>query len=135
MIADGLADFRKSFTSFDNYRLRKKDEASYVAHVSSLLPRYLKPLEEMLKSNNGGEKKGYLLGEKITYTDVSLVEVLEHVKEMFPDVLEKEYPYLSSFRERLLEHPGLKAHYLAGRRNLPINDEYLAHVIEVFESK
>lgn len=135
MIADGLADFRKYFTSFDNYRQRKKDEAGYVAQVRSLLPRYLKPLEEMLKANNGGNKTGYLLGEKITYTDISLVEVLEHVKEMFPEVLEQEYPYLGSFRERVLERPGLKAHYSAGRRNLPVNDEYIAHVNDVFQRK
>ena len=135
MIADGLADLRKSFTSFDNYRQRKLDEAGYLAQVGRLLPRYLKPLEEMLKTNNGGEKKVFLLGEKITYTDVSLVEVLEHVKENFPGVLEKEYPYLSSFLQRTLERPGLKAHYAAGRRNVAINDEYIAHVDEVFERK
>ena len=135
MIADGLADFRKSFTSFDNFRLRKKDEAGYVAQVSLLLPKYLKPLEEMLKANNGGEKRGYLLGEKIAYTDVSLVEVLEHVNEMFPGVLERDYPYLGSFRERMLECPGLKAHYLSGKRKPPINDEYIAHVDEVFQRK
>ena len=135
MIADGLADFRKSFTSFDNYRLRKKDEAGYVAQVNLLLPRYLKPLEEMLRTNNGGEKKGYLLGDKIAYTDISLVEVLEHVNELFPAVLEKEYPFLCSFRERVLERPGLKVHYSAGKRNLPINDEYIAHVNEVFQRK
>ena len=135
MIADGLADFRKYFTSFDNYRQRKKDEAGYVAQVRSLLPRYLKPLEEMLKANNGGKKAGYLLGEKITYTDISLVEVLEHVKEMFPEGLEQEYPYLGSFRERVLERPGLKAHYSAGRRNCPVNDEYIAYVNKVFQRK
>ena len=133
MIADGLADLRKSFTSFDNYRLRKKDEAAYVAQVAALLPRYLRPLEEMLKTNNGGEKTGFLLGEKITYTDVSLLEVLEHVKETFPDLLEKEYPYLSAFRERTLDRPGLKAHYAAGRRNVAINDEYVSHVNEVLQ--
>ena len=135
MIADGLADFRKSFTSFDNYRLRKRDEAGYLAQVTTLLPKYLRPLEEMLKASNGGEKKGFLLGEKIAYTDVSLVEILEHVNENFPGVLGKEYPYLESFRERVLERPGLKAHYSSGRRKPPINDEYIAHVNEVFERK
>lgn len=136
MIADGLADFRKSFTSFDNFRLRKKDEAGYISQVGTLLPKYLRPLEEMLKANNGGEKRGFLLGgEKIAYADVSLVEILEHVNEMFPGVLEKDYPYLGSFRERMLERPGLKDHYSSGRRKPPINDEYIAHVNEVFERK
>ena len=135
MIADGLADFRKFFTSFDNYRLRKKDEAGYLAQVRKSFPRYLTPLEEMLKDNNDGEKRGYLLGERITYADISLVEILELVKEVFPDVLEKEYPFLGSFRERVLERPGLKAHYSAGRRNPPISDEYITHVNEVLERK
>ena len=135
MIADGLADFRKSFTSFDNYRLRKKDEAGYVTQVSLLLPKYLRPLEEMLKANNGGEKRGFLLGEKIAYTDISLVEVLEHVNEIFPGVLKRDYPYLGSFHERMLERPGLKAHYSSGRRKPQINDDYIAHVNEVFERK
>ena len=135
MIADGLADFRKSFTSFDNYRLRKKDEAGYIAQVSTLLPKYLRPLEEMLIASNGGEKKGFLLGEKITYTDVSLVEILEHVNELFPGILERDYPYLWLFRVHILERPELKAHYSLGRRKPSINDDYIAHVNEVFERK
>ena len=132
MIADGLADLRTNFVTFDNYTLRKTDPDEYARKVrDQLLPRYLGALEEQLKSKNKGEKSGFLLGSKISYADVSLIEVLELVQETFASELEKGYPFLSAFRERMLARSNIIDYYKSGRRNPPLDDAYIAHVKEV----
>ena len=130
MIAEGLKDLRSQFTSFSNYALKKTDPEAVRESVCGMLPRYLQPLNDMLERNNGGEEKGFLLGEKISYADVSLLEILEHVFESYPDVL-SSYPYLKAFRVRMLQRPTMQAFYSSGHRHPPIDDAYIVHAKHV----
>lgn len=136
MIADGLIDIRSQFGSFACYAERKKDPAGWREKIIALLPRYLDPLEAFLAKNNGGKTEGFLLGKKINFVDVALLEVLDIVFELFPDILSSsQYPLLSAFRSRMLSRPLIAKYYSSGLRNDPINDAYVTTCLDILKKE
>ena len=57
--------------------------------------------------------KGYLLGDAITFVDITLFDVLERLTEIFPGMLE-EYPFIKSFHTRMLSRDNIKKYYTSG---------------------
>lgn len=94
------------------------------------LPRYLQPFSDILAKNNGGEKKGFLLGDKLSFPDLLLLEAVEYTHELLPSHL-TSYPFLVAFRQRMLERPSMKQFYATGRHRGTPDDKYAAHVSEV----
>jgi glutathione S-transferase len=71
------------------------------------------------------EPKDYLLGDRVTYADLSLFQVIEGLRYAFPDTLARidaSYPLLGALRDRVAARPRIKA-YLASARRLPFNEE------------
>ena len=127
MIYDGLNDY---VTSFLTYTFQT-DKATFLTEkVVPKVPRYLQPLNDMLARNNGGEERGFLLGDKITFPDLLLLEALEYTHELLPSQL-SSYPFLVAFRQRMLERPSMKQFYTTGRHRGTPDARYAAHVSEV----
>ena len=127
MMEGGLCDFLAKFMG----RPFQEDKDKYVAEkVEPFVVRYLKPFNAMMERNNGGEKKGFILGDKINYPDLLLLECLESVVELLPSYL-PQYPFLEAFYQRMLERPTIKS-FRASSRHKPMGDDvYAAHVSEV----
>jgi glutathione S-transferase len=71
------------------------------------------------------QPKDYLLGDTLTYADLSLFQLLEGLRYAFPHALahvEANYPLLAALRERVAARPRIAA-YLASERRLPFNEE------------
>ncbi|GCB85365.1 hypothetical protein scyTo_0026058, partial [Scyliorhinus torazame] len=83
------------------------------------LPSALKPFEQMLAKNNGG--KDFLVGNKISFVDYNLVDLLSNFEVLSPGCL-KTTPLLKAYVERVLARPKLKV-YLESEayKKLPIN--------------
>ena len=127
MLEGGLRDFIEKFMG----RPFQQDKEKFVAEkVEPYVERYLKPLNAMMQRNNGGEKRGFILGDKINFPDLLLLEVLEYVTELLPAYL-TQYPFLEAFYQRMLERPTIKSFHSSSRHKPLSDDVYAAHVSEV----
>ncbi|XP_022086124.1 S-crystallin SL11-like isoform X2 [Acanthaster planci] len=86
----------------------KKKELS-ATYYGETAPRFLKGLEEILKTNNGGD--GFFVGSKISRADIIFYVGMEAFRN--DDVL-KQYPKLYSLKERIAQDPKIAA-YLKDR--------------------
>lgn len=93
------------------------------------IPKFLSYFERQLKWNalqgkktSGQEKKMFLVGEKLTYADLTVWQVLDGMRFAFPKEMEarrKEFPeLLEGFYESVKEEKGVKE-YLASERRKP----------------
>jgi glutathione S-transferase len=89
---------------------------------SSRLPKFLGWFETILERNPAGD--GQLVGDAITYADLSLFQLLEGFDYAFPRRLQAiagDYPRVMALRERVRQRPKVAA-YLASPRRLPFNE-------------
>ena len=83
------------------------------------LAKYLDYFEGTLRRSGGP----WLLGNKLTYPDLSLFQMVAGLQYAFPRTmarLEKRYPRTLSLHQRVAGHPRL-ARYLASPRRIPFN--------------
>lgn len=87
------------------------------------IPRFLGWLETILANNPKGDT--WLVGDDLTYCDLSLFQAVEGVSYAFPkaaaDALE-ETPRVLAVHDRVMQRPRLKT-YLASGRRIPFNEE------------
>ncbi len=138
MIADGLADLRERFIMFSDFKQRKEDPEPFNTRVrDKLIPRYMSAMEEQLKSNSEassveGGAASFLVGKKLSYADVALLEVLELVEELYPGLVAAGgYLSVARFHQQMRERDRVRDYLNSERRHPPLNDEYIAHVREI----
>lgn len=97
MINDGVEDLRGAYTVliYQNYEEGKD------AYVKAL-PDKLRPFENLLK-----DTKGYILGEKMTFADYNLFDLLDIHLTLAPNCLDS-FPALQSYHARVLNRPGVQ---------------------------
>ena len=69
--------------------------------------------------------RDYLLGEHVSYADLSLFQVIEGLRYAFPKAMQKverEHPQLTALRDRVAARPNIAA-YLASPRRIPFNQD------------
>jgi glutathione S-transferase len=70
-------------------------------------------------------RQQYLLGERLTYADLSLFQVIEGLRYAFPKAAAKAeagHRNLGALRDRVAARPNIAA-YLASKRRLPFSEE------------
>jgi len=75
------------------------------------LPATLAAFEGFLKKNNGG--KGFLVGDKISYADLSLYDGLGRIESLGQSVKDEvaKHPLLNEFRTRIGNRERIKAYH------------------------
>jgi len=106
----------------DFYYEDQKPEAARRAELfrKSRIPRFLDWFERILAENG----KGYLVGARVTYADLSLFQVVEGLRYAFPRAMrriEKTRPQVVALRDRVAARPRIAA-YLASPRRLTFNE-------------
>ena len=99
----------------------QQDEARRRAadFTAARIPKFLDYFSRVL-----GEQD-YLLGDQLTYADLSLFQVLEGLRYAFPNAAREvlaKHANLDGLRRRVAERPRIKA-YLASKRRLPFNED------------
>jgi glutathione S-transferase len=90
--------------------------------IETRIPKFFDWFEGIL---GRPEPRDYLLGDQVSYADLSLFQVIEGLRYAFPQALARidaGYPLLSSLRDRVARRPRIAA-YLASGRRLPFNEE------------
>jgi glutathione S-transferase len=90
--------------------------------LDTRIPKFFDYFEGILGRPN---PKDYLLGDTLSYADLSLFQVIEGLRYAYPQTLARidaGYPLLAALRDRVAARPRIKA-YLASGRRLPFNQE------------
>ncbi len=85
------------------------------------IPKYLTYFEKILTKNHGNSE--WLIGDKLTYPDLSLFQIVEGLKYAFPKVFSKlsdDYVKVMTLRDAVSVRPNIAA-YLASTRRIEFN--------------
>jgi glutathione S-transferase len=86
------------------------------------VPKYLDWFETVLRRNPAGQN--HLVGDKITYVDLSLFQVVAGLTYAFPKLMRRElrkYKNVTALHDAVAKRPRIKA-YLASPRRIPFNE-------------
>jgi len=101
---------------------REEAKKRAAAFVGQRLPKFLGYFERVLERSGGGEGP-HLVGQGLSYPDLSLFQALEGLAYAFPRALERvtdRTPHLRELRDRVRGHERVAA-YLASDRRMPFN--------------
>jgi len=87
------------------------------------IPKFLGWFESVLNRNAKG--KAHLVGDSVTYADLSLFQAIEGLNYAFPRAMKRELakaPHVATLHRAIAGRPHIKA-YLASGRRLPFNEE------------
>jgi glutathione S-transferase len=90
--------------------------------LDTRIPKFFDWFENILSRP---EPKDYLLGDAVTYADLSLFQLVEGLRYAFPKTLARidaGYPLLMALRDRVAARPRIAA-YLKSPRRIPFNEE------------
>jgi len=90
--------------------------------VETRIPKFMAYFARLLANP---EPRNYLLGERVSYADLSLFQVIEGLRYAFPNAMKKieqEHPELTALRDRVAARPKI-AVYLASPRRIPFNQD------------
>ena len=102
----------------DQKREAKRRAADFIAER---LPKFLSYFEQVLERNGSR----VLVGNKVSYVDLSLFQMIEGLRYAFPHAMTKQEPKhrrVIALHDRIAARPRLAA-YLASERRLPFNQE------------
>ena len=111
--------------STSSYYEDQKEEAKARsrAFIDQRIPKFLGYFERVLRQNPDGA--AYIVGNALTYVDLSLFQVVEGLRYAFPKSMkasEKDYPKLIALHDRVAERPNIAA-YLKSDRRLAFNED------------
>lgn len=84
-------------------------------------PKYLGYFERAIEKSGGP----YLLGRKISYTDLSLFQLVEGMRYAFPTAMkriERKIPKVVAVHDRVAQRPGIEV-YLSSERRIAFNED------------
>ncbi len=116
-------DTHHPISTGDYYEDQKTEaKARSTAFIKDRIPKFLGYFERMLSTSPSDE--GFILGNGLTYVDLSLFQVMEGLHYAFPKAMkasEGSYPRLAALREKVSKRPNIAAYLKSGRR-LPFSE-------------
>ena len=123
-IADWVAEVHDTHhpVASSLYYEEQKREAKRRAEIFKVerQPKFLRYFEQILECNGG-----LLVGNAVSYVDLSLFQMIEGSRYAFPRTMakqERKYQRVIALHDRMAARPRLAA-YLASERRLPFNQE------------
>tara|TARA_B100000315_G_scaffold250997_1_gene284907 strand:+ start:15919 stop:16647 length:729 start_codon:yes stop_codon:yes gene_type:complete len=102
----------------DQVEESKKRAANFIEHR---IPKHMGYYEGILANNP--TRSGWLIGEDLTYPDLSLFQIVEGLRYAFPNAFAKldgNYPQMIALHDAVAARPNTAA-YLASERRIPFN--------------
>ena len=90
--------------------------------VKARMPKFLGYFESVLENSPGGR---HLVGNRLTYADLSLFQIVEGLRYAFPKAtarIEKKCKLVSALHDRVAQRPNISA-YLASPRRIQFNEQ------------
>jgi len=102
----------------DQIEESKKRAANFIKHR---IPKHMDYYENILANNP--TSSGWLIGENLTYPDLSVFQIIEGLRYAFPNAfakIEPNYPKMIALRNAVAARPNTAA-YLASNRRISFN--------------
>ncbi|NXD14295.1 GSTA3 transferase, partial [Nothocercus nigrocapillus] len=126
MYVEGITDLRNMIILFP-FSPPEAKEKNLALILERATHRYFPVFEKALKQHG----QDFLVGNKLSWADVQLIEAILAVEEKFPAVL-SGFPQLQAFKTRISNMPAIKKFLQPGSpRKPPPDDHYIATVLEV----
>ncbi|NP_001407119.1 glutathione S-transferase A3 isoform c [Mus musculus] len=116
MYTEGVADLEIMILYYPHMPPEEK-EASLAKIKEQTRNRYFPAFEKVLKSHG----QDYLVGNRLSRADIALVELLYHVEELDPGVVDN-FPLLKALRSRVSNLPTVKKFLQPGSQRKPFDD-------------
>ncbi|MBS0248478.1 MAG: glutathione S-transferase [Proteobacteria bacterium] len=104
------------------YEDQKAEAKQYARHfLTDRVPKYLGYFDGIIEKSGGP----YVLGRRVSYTDLSLFQLVEGLRYAFPKAakkFEKKVPRVIEVHDRVAERDRLKT-YVASERRIPFNED------------
>jgi glutathione S-transferase len=104
---------------YDDQKAAAKQYTAYF--LKDRVPKFLGYFDRVI----GASGAPYVLGRRVSYTDLSLFQLVEGLRYAFPHAaqrFEKKVPRVIEVRDRVAERDGIKAYCASGRR-VPFNED------------
>ena len=105
------------------YEEQKEEAKKRAAHFTATrIPKFAGYFERILKLNANGD---FIFGEKVSYVDLSLFQMIEGLRYAFPKTMahvEPQHSKLVTLHDRVMARARIAA-YLASPRRLPFNEQ------------
>jgi glutathione S-transferase len=114
---------------------RREAKARTTAFLKQRVPKYLGYFERILGSSPAG--KGFLIGARATYPDLSLFQIVAGLRYAFPKAMrriEPKFPGIVALHDKVAARPRVAA-YLASERRIPFNEEGIFRRYEELDIK
>ncbi|CAB3770481.1 glutathione S-transferase family protein [Paraburkholderia humisilvae] len=103
------------------YYEEQKDAAKVRAadFIDHRIPKFMGYFERVLKQNPAGDRDPYLVGDSLTYVDLSMFQLIDGLYYAFPRAMKsfpKRYPRLAALHDAVLERPRIAAYLDSDRR-------------------
>ncbi|KAM5140464.1 uncharacterized protein ACMZJ9_014317 [Mantella aurantiaca] len=109
MVNDGVEDLRLKYSRFMFFEYETGKEK-----YGNELPNHLTHFEKILSKNSDGTK--FLVGDKISYADYNLLDLLQCHISVFPDCL-SSFPLLKAYIDRIVARSKLSEYLNSDARN------------------
>lgn len=126
-VTDFIAEVHDTHHPIDTslyYEDQKQEaKARAAAFIRERIPKFLGYFERVLKQNPKGQN--HIVGDALTYVDLSLFQVIEGLTYAFPNAMAKrkaEYPVLLALHDAVAKRPNI-ARYLSSSRRLAFSEE------------
>jgi glutathione S-transferase len=96
------------------------------------VPKFLDWFETILERNPAGS--AHLVGDRLTYADLSLFQVMSGLSYAFPRLMERlygDYPKIAAVSAAVAKHPPIAAYLKSERRLAPNEDDLFRHYPEL----
>ncbi|HVF62734.1 MAG TPA: glutathione S-transferase [Casimicrobiaceae bacterium] len=128
-LADFLSEIHDTHHPIANnlyYEQQKRESRRRARHfIDERLPKFLAYFEKV--SNQNGSRSRWLVGNRLTYVDLSIAQVIAGLRYAFPKAARKSLrrsPRLIELHDRVFDRPRI-ARYLASHRRIAFNDDDL----------
>jgi glutathione S-transferase len=116
-------DTHHPISTADYYEDQKQEaKARSASFLKHRVPKFIGYFEKLIDANPAGS--GYVLGDSVTYVDLSLFQIREGMKYAFPRAManfENDYPKVANLAEDIRKRPKIAA-YLRSDRRLDFNE-------------
>ncbi|XP_032299359.1 glutathione S-transferase-like [Coturnix japonica] len=127
MYVEGLADLFE-LIMYHEFKPANEKEQHLANIMDKATNRYLPVFEKVLKDHG----QDFLVGNKLSKADVSLLENILWLEELKPDALAK-FPVLQSFKARMCSMPNIKKFLQPGsQKKAIIQEKDIPSVMAIF---
>ena len=123
MLVDGVEDWRNGHVRLVYNPDFQNLVGDYIANsIPASLTHFETYLSKKYSASTDVPEKVFLVGEKWSWADIMLLDMLENIVRLDAQVMPARFPLLNKFHEQFKNEPAIKKYFESGRRPILANN-------------